>query len=219
VDRDAAISNPETTRRDAAKAADTPLVRWVHAHDESWLFIISYVGLAVVLSIWISIFWLVVVVCIHFGLELVRQGARSDGPRTTLGLALWETKLDFSLVLFALALGVYMEWVLGLAGLGPAARLGAQSAARAAGWTRALRGVLLSVDDAAQVCRAFAGRGVDTEAKPALARRWSVGDHIGIWLGVLCTALIVLAPALTDHTALTVVQTVLQELHPWPQGR
>ena len=46
---------------------------WVLNHDDSWIFIILYVGLAVVLSLWISLFWLLVVVAGHFVLEWIRQ--------------------------------------------------------------------------------------------------------------------------------------------------
>jgi hypothetical protein len=133
---------------------------WIVHHDDSWLFLVLYIGLAVVLSIWISLFWLVAVVAGHFALEWVRQQTLRSGFGNILLEVLWELKLDIALVLFALALSLYMDMVLGIVGLrsaarmAPAAQAGLRSSARFAAWQRIIRGVLLSVDDAAQVARA-----------------------------------------------------------------
>lgn len=153
---DAADDRSSGPQPDAASGEMGPVLRWIHEHDDSWLFTILYVSLALVLSIWISLFWLVVVVGIHLGLELIRQSAPDRNGWRTLGWALWEVKLDVSLVLFALALTAYMDLLLGVAGLGNAARLGVKSGARAGGWARAIRGTLLSLDDAVQVARVAA---------------------------------------------------------------
>lgn len=130
-----------------------PLRRWILEHDDSWLFTILYVGLALVLSIWISLFWLVAVVGVHFLLECVRQRSLARPGGNVPLLAVWEIKLDLSLILFALALTAYMEWILGVAGLGGAARVGVKGAARVGGWGRAIKATLLSLDDAAQIAR------------------------------------------------------------------
>jgi hypothetical protein len=118
---------------------------WILQHDESWLFTISYVGLAVVLSIWISLFWLVAVVGVHFILEWIRQSHFAERSRDVLRRSLWELKLDGALILFAFALTAYLEVILGMAGLAGASRMGLQAGARFAGWSRVLRGVLLSL--------------------------------------------------------------------------
>jgi hypothetical protein len=156
----------------------------------------------------------VAVVGLHGVLEWIRQRALGRG----LAAVLWEIKLDLSLVLLALALAAYMEVALGAAGLGGAARLGAQAAVRATGWSRALRGVLLSLDDAAQVARMVAARnGASTAADTAEARTgWRAGDHIGVWLGAACVVLILLAPYLTGQPPGELAQSLLAELHPWP---
>lgn len=225
MDTEATVTTGEPDSGPLPTGEAIPGVRgWVLRHDESWLFIITYVTLAVVLSIWISVFWLVAVVGVHFGLELMRQRAHATRASKVVARALWEVKLDLALVLLALAMGVYMEFVVGAAGLGGAARLGAQGAARAAGWARALRGILLSLDDAAQVARAAVARkGSDTEPEPEAEeappwRRWSRGDHIAIWLGIACIVLMLVAPMVTDHTPWTVLGTLMEELHPWPGG-
>lgn len=127
------------------------------------MFIGIYITLAVVLSIWISLFWLVAVVAGHFALEWIRHRHVDPWTPGVLVRSLWEIKLDIALVLFALVIGVYMEFILGIAGLSSAARAGLQSGARFAGWQRAIRGVLLSVDDLAHLGRAvIPGKNHDT---------------------------------------------------------
>jgi hypothetical protein len=146
---------------------------WIIEHDDRWLFVVSYIGLSVVLSIWISLFWLVAVVGIHFCLEYYRQLQFFNDKISILAEVFWELKLDFALILFALALALYMDVILGVVGIGSAARLGllsrmgarlglrtgVRALPRFAGWQRALRGFLLSMDDVAQVLRAVGRRG------------------------------------------------------------
>jgi hypothetical protein len=151
---------------------------WILQHDDRWSFIALYVSLAVVLSLWISLFWLVALVAVHLAFELVRQGAAGATGTERLGLALWEVKLDIALVLFALALSLYMEVVLGVLGLQAAARAGSaanasiRTGSRALAWERGLRGILLSADDAAQVGRVVGRkRGGNNGDDAALARQ------------------------------------------------
>lgn len=76
------------------------LLHWVAEHDDSWLFIVLYVGLGLVLSMTISLFWLAVVVAAHGVIEWVamgRQGIRDH----RLGRVLWHLKLDIGLTLVA----------------------------------------------------------------------------------------------------------------------
>jgi len=216
----------------AERSQMSRLRAWIINHDDSWLFIGAYVTLAVVLSIVISLFWLLVVVGIHFAFEWIRQRHIDRWTPGVLVRVLWELKLDFALVFFALALAVYMEVVLGAAGLGAAARTGTMSAARFAGWERAIRGVLISVDDMAHVARAAGGRrknGSDAEEPPEAAaetfsmwggwtQRWAVGDHIGFWLFVVSLLCIAAAPALIGQTPQEVWMTLLEELRPLPGG-
>lgn len=147
---------------------------WIVYHDYKWLFVISYVTLAVVLSIAISLFWLVVVVAVHAVLEIIRQYYQQPNMRLVLLQALWEVKLDIALVLFALALSLYMDAVLGILGIRSVAQLGSgitqgavRGGARIAAWQRVLRGVLLSLDDLVHVLRAIRrsilGRGAQTD--------------------------------------------------------
>ena len=139
----------------------TPSLReWVRDHDESWIFVVLYLGLAVGLSVFVSLFWLVVVAGLHFLLELVRQRHYREGPRSVVLHALWEVKLDVGLVLLALTLVLYIEVVLGILGIQSAARAaavtraGARVGTRAAAWERNLRTFLLTVDEMARVVHA-----------------------------------------------------------------
>lgn len=159
---------------------DPPSLReWVRTHDERWLFVVVYLGLAVGLSIFVSLFWLVAVAALHFGLELVRQRHyRADG-RSVFLHALWEVKLDVGLVLLALTLVLYIEVVLGILGVQSAARAAAVSRAgarvgtRAAAWERNLRTFLLTVDEMVRI--GHAGVMLRRKRREALARAKAEG--------------------------------------------
>lgn len=237
---------PADLRSSSPRAAPTvtpreSFGRWVAEHDDSWLFTGLYVGLALVLSTVISLFWLVVVVAAHGVLEWFALSGRGVRDRR-LGRVLWHLKLDVGLVLMALALGLYFEVLFGVAGLNAAARTGAQGAARFVAWQRTLRGVLLAADDAALVAKAVVARrrprssdgpattpaattgpattGPATVAPEPLpwARPWPLGDRVAVALTVVFAALVLLAPLLTDHTAVTAWAAVVADLHPWPGG-
>jgi hypothetical protein len=174
------------------------------------------------------------VVAVHFAFEVIRHSQRLASTRAVVLESFWELKLDFALVLFAFVLTLYMEMVLGVVGLSGAARIGAASraATRFAGWERTIRGLLLSVDDAAQVVRATTMRraaagGAAAGAVPAAVvappSRWgswagpySTGAWIAVGLGVLCTLFIVIAPWITPHTAGSAIAALAAELRPLP---
>jgi len=239
-----ATSDRDTERIEAPieRSPYGPLRRWVIDHDESWLFILLYVGLAVVLSLWISLFWLVAVVAGHGVLEWIRQSHLDPQPAGVAARVLWELRLDLALVLFALALAAYLEVLFGIAGIGGAAKL-AGAGARAGAWARGLRGVLLSLDDAAQVVRALAHRrsraAPDGIVEPAGAAaeleetatesttetafatnpwdaKWPRSTHAIVGFGLACGVLLVLSPALTHHDYPSLFSVLAAELHPWP---
>jgi hypothetical protein len=204
---------------------------WVLRHDDSKLFVILYIGAAVILSIAISLFWLIAVVAVHFGLEYVRQHHLRGSPGAAIGAAAWEINLDIALVLLALVLAVYMDVVLGIAGLqaagrlGAAASAGARGGARVAGWSRALRGILLSADDVAQTARLVylkqqknrAPVGItDGPGSDTVDHSWSIGDRIAVGMGITCCLLLLLAPQLTSQEFGSVASAILRELHPFP---
>lgn len=223
-----------------------PLRRWIISHDNKWLFIIPYIALAVTLSIVISLFWLVAVVAAHFALEWMRQtwalrlSGEPAGWRRVLGRTLWELKLDIALVIFALVMALYMDMVMGMAGLGAAARAttmaGVRAGTRFTVWQQALRGILLSLDDLLQVARVVLQRRQKSDS-PAAERapspatgdvlREAVQDAVApiaptrvdyaiLAFGCGSAALLLLAPALTDHDVDSMLTTLGEELHPLP---
>lgn len=198
--------------------------RWLLDHDNRVTFTIIYITLALVLSMAISMFWLVAVVAAHGVVEYWSMG--KEGIRDhRLGRTLWHVKLDIVLVLAALWLGLYIDLLFGVAGLSAAARTGAQATARFVAWQRTIRGVLLSVDEAALAARAALGRGNGKGADsgprhvpPPIPwrQRWSIGDRLTLGSGLLLAALIILAPVLTDHSVSEALVILGNDLHPWP---
>jgi hypothetical protein len=213
---------------------------WIREHDERWTFVVLYLGLAVGLSVFISLFWLLVVAGLHFALEWGRQSHYRDGRAEVLGHALWEIKLDVGLVLLALTLVLYIDVVLGLLGLQSAARAaavtraGARIGSRAAAWERNIRTFLLTVDEMARVGYAAwmlrrkraAGESVEVEPAPVEEKPvgpgegwrgpWGMGDRIGILLVAAGVLLLFVAPFLTAHDWASAAATILAELRPFP---
>ncbi len=176
----------------------------------------------------ISLFWLVAVVAAHGLLEWFAL-ARNGVTDRRLGRILWHLKLDLGLVLVALCLGLYIELLFGLAGLGAAARTGAQTAARAVAWQRTIRGVLMTADEAALVVKAAVSRnGVTGKQRPTpdapdprppwQIRPWSRGDKFAITFTLTCLVLILLTPVLTHHDVGSMLDVLALDLHPWPPG-
>jgi hypothetical protein len=231
-----------------AAARPSALRAWIVNHDNSWLFVIVYTASAMLLGLLVNLFWLSVVVAVHAVFEWVRQSHLSASRGGVVRLVAWEMKLDVSLVFLALAMTVYLDVAIGLMGLGSAARLGALAAARGMsrgarglGWMRALRGILLSVDDFINaINRVVAGfrqhaaaKAVDP-AQPAAAptaptaptapaaplapwRRWGASDHVAIWLTLGSLALLALAPfILPGEDGPSIAARILHEMRPVP---
>lgn len=206
--------------------------QWVIEHDEKWIFTALYIGLSVILSILISLFWLLFVVLLHAVLEWIALTAKGEDRR--IPKILWHLKLDFGLVLFALCLGLYLELLFGLVGLGSATRAAAQTGGRAIAWQKSLRAILLTLDDLAQIAKALAARrppppAAQTESStlapittPSLddAPPWrkplGTGDYISLILLITCTLLILLSPLFHEQGVQDVLTILASELHPWP---
>ncbi|TVS11541.1 MAG: hypothetical protein EA419_07790 [Wenzhouxiangella sp.] len=197
--------------------------RWLLEHDHRVSFTVLYISLALVLSMAISMFWLVAVVAAHGVLEYWSLG--KTGPRDhRLGRTLWHIRLDILLVLAALWLGLYIDLLFGVAGLGAAARTGAQVSARVIAWQRTIRGVLLTVDEAALAAKAAFG-GTGGGAPKTAARRseplpwrqpWGWADRLIVATTGVLALLILLTPVLTDHSVVEALAILGQDLHPWP---
>ena len=203
--------------------------QWIITHDDSWLFVAAYIGLAVALSFFISLFWLVAVVAVHGAFEWIRHGTMDtcpSSPRWTR--VLWELKLDIALILFAVALAVYLDVVLGVAGLGGAARLGVQAGSRAGSrasvLARSARGVLMSLDDAAMVGKAAVRKGdcdcaeeqAPCQQPPPWRARWQTVDKLALFFLGFFILVIIISPALTHNDGTTLLELFAEEFHPFP---
>lgn len=174
----------------------------------------------------ISLFWLVAVVAAHAVLEWFALGRQGITDRRMVRI-LWHLKLDIGLVLVALWLGLYIDLLFGLAGLGAAARAGAQTATRVVAWQRTIRGVLMTADEAALIVKAAATRNGGKKKKadtpeapdprpPWQVRPWSRGDKFALIFTLTFLVLILLTPVLTQHDLASMLQALALDLHPWP---
>ncbi len=101
-----------------------PLHHWMVHHDDSRLFLVGFVVLSIVLTLWISLSWLFVMVGLHFVLECVKKHYDGAGrPLRIMAWVVWDIKLDLLLVVIALVLALYTSVTLGVAGIGGATRL------------------------------------------------------------------------------------------------
>lgn len=203
---------------------------WIREHDDRLSFVVLYIGGAIALSIWLNLFWVAMLMLAHFGLEVVR--GRLLGAERPLLHALWEVKLDIALVLFALVVALYSDYVLGLLGLGQAARAGqavrgVQAAARFGVVERALRIVVLTSDDLLRLVQAvlkFRSKAasdaspVAEHAAAATAQApeagLSAGDIASLSFGALCLALILLAPNVLGASPEEIGSRLMHEISP-----
>lgn len=216
---------------------------WIHDHDDRWSFILPYVGGAILLSIFMSMFWVAMLMVGHLLIELWRfKLLEIESP---LLHALWHTKLDFSLVIVAFVFAVYAEFIIGLLGLSYAAR-GAQAVARFGVVERSLRSFLLVLDELGLLVKAFLKgkkKGVSGEKEARTAadgkadkrailekalhmqeediRPWrnpKKGDWFSIGFAVVCVSLILMAPRFTEHRYNDIGRIILAALQPFPAG-
>jgi len=150
----------------------TAAAQWIREHDDRLSFVVLYISGAIILSIVLNLFWVMMLMLGHFILEIFRGYLiKTERPFTH---ALWEVKLDIGLVLFALVVALYAEHVLALLGLGQAARVGQAArglevAARFGIVERALRIFVLTIDDLARLVQAgfkFRRRGAEPTTTP-----------------------------------------------------
>lgn len=208
----------------------TSVLTWIRDHDDRLSFVILYIGGAIALSIWLNLFWVVMLMLGHFGLEIFR--GRLLGVTRPLAHAVWEVKLDIALMLFALVVALYADHILGLLGLGQAARAGQaarglQAATRFGIIERALRVAVLTSDDILRLVQAairFRGRNGgpaipaaarhEAETMAATAPALDTGDVLTLSFGALCLLLIALVPTLTGMPPAEVAQQILYEISP-----
>jgi hypothetical protein len=218
----AAARNPAP----AAEAMPTaPIGQWCAEHDERNSFIFPYIALSVILSVVAGLFWLILLVAVHFGLELYRN--RRLSPRSRLAHATFGIKLDMALVVMALALTLYMDLVVAALGLRALPRAGA-AASRIAGrmpsMRRILRAALMLTDEVVRVAAYLtAARGIAGQVGPVpvilphspWTERWSAGTRLTVGLGGLAFMLLVAAPWLTGIGLDGTWDILIHELNPF----
>jgi hypothetical protein len=195
---------------------------WIINHDDKKLFVVAYISLAVILSIWLGLFWLCVVVGVHYLFEVFIQLDQRQSLSQALAVGLWEIKLDIFLIIMALLVSIYIDVILGAAGLSAGARTAATAGARFAGWQRLIRVILLSVDDLAQAIRGFLPKSknkspsdeADTSSVAEPARLLSKGDYASLTFGFICIFFLFAAPLFTEYTLGEVLAIVVNDLRP-----
>lgn len=210
----------------------TAALHWIRDHDDRLSFAVLYIGGAIALSIWLNLFWVAMLMLGHFALEILR-GRLLNAERPLLH-AVWEVKLDIGLLLFAIVVALYSEHVLALLGLGQAARAGQaarglQVAAKFGIVERAMRIVVLTMDDIARLVQVaikfrkrnaepeavFSSPGTRTPAEPVSPSSVGAGDVLSLAFGGACLLLILLTPSLTGTAPADVGSHLLRELSPY----
>jgi hypothetical protein len=206
--------------------AAAPLGRWCVEHDERNSFIFPYITLSVMLSVMAGLFWLVLLVGVHFGLELYRN--RHLELRSRLAHATFGVKLDMTLVLLALALTLYMDLLFAALGLRALPRAGAavgRLTGRLESLRRIVRAALMLTDEAVRITAYFAAaRGITGQASGAApvwrphspwTERWSVGTRIVMGLGAIALLLLLAAPWLSGYGLDGTLAVIAHEFSPF----
>ncbi|TVQ14457.1 MAG: hypothetical protein EA361_07755 [Bacteroidetes bacterium] len=231
------------SKPEIAKATHSGFTNWVIHHDDNLWFNIFYIGLAVVLSIWLGLFWLVAVVAVHGVFEMYRQLLLGHSTGNAFLETLWEIKLDIGLIIFAFWLGIYLDFIFGIVGLSAGARVAAnvggraaQTGARAAVWQRFIRGFFITIDDMGLALKALGRRRskkektrevqeiiiqtprdeVAKEQGSSWRKKYSTGDWLALMFCGIFLLLILLAPLLTEKSAMEVLKIIAEDMKPFP---
>ncbi len=219
-----------------------PLRRWIIEHDDSRAFLVGYVALSIILTLWIGLFWLIALVALHFAFETVKK--HHDGARGASRLAAWaawDIKFDLLLITIALVLLVFTSvsfGVAGLAGLGQISLFGVRLGGLASG----LRALLpLPLKDLFLATRILCVRKLDRlqilnrrrqtkcDSGPARSRAtsiasaghpwhtpWTFADKLALLLILVNLGTIGLGIALAEQAPGEILARVAEQLHPWP---
>lgn len=219
--------------------------RWIIDHDDSRLFLIGYVVLSIVLTLRVSLFWLVAMVALHFVFECIKKQYDGAGrPARVVAWAAWDVKLDLLLIVIALVLAVYTSVTIGVAGLSGASRLSIFGfrTARLARLGPGLRALLpLPLKDVVLASRIACIRKLDRReilkrriefhiegpSDGARARRiasiefpwqgrWTLADKLALAFLILNIGAIAVGVYLAAEPPMQVLADLVSHLHPWP---
>jgi len=168
---------------------------WIHQHDQRWSFILPYTCLAIILSAWVSLFWLVLLILIHFGIEWMRFG--------NLSRIIPQMHLDVALLIAAVAVEVYLGVLLGAAGVAQAARGGAKVVTRFPVWHRVLKMVLIGADDLLNLARISNKSGGSSEIIPKS-------------IAAISLFLLIASPIILGRPVTEILSIAIAAFHPLP---
>lgn len=177
---------------------NTTVANWISDHDERWSFILPYMALAIILSVFVSLFWLVVLLGIHAYIEHRRF--------PSWGATLMAVQLDIALIIAAVTMEVYLGYAVGLIGAGHAARGGTlvitRILSRVPAWQHILKAVLYSLDDFLQLVRIRKGnQSNDSSRLPFILGGASIG-------------LLVLSPIILPFSFIEIGQMIVESFYP-----
>jgi hypothetical protein len=148
--------------------------------------------------------------------------------------ALWEVKLDVGLVVFALALSVYLPYIFGVLGLSSAGRAaaGAQAVSRTGSrmgrLQKAVQMIAITLDDVLFLGRGFIGGKSAKDTAEAImdpsykrertswTQPWSLTSWGSVFFVALSIVALIGAPAITDETLSSSMTLILAEMEPFP---
>ena len=196
---------------------------WVKEHDDRWSFILLYVGGSVLLSVFLNLFWVILLMGANLILKIVRN-LLIHLPMPFFH-ALWQIKLDLALILLSLLFTIYADQIFAALGLAQVARVGqvtrgAQLATRAGAIQRGIRILMMTMDDMTRIARIlikslFSGGGkalaatgheleeafMEDAGDIAPWRNPAKGDVFSLGFAGFCILMIALSPVLTHKTA------------------
>jgi hypothetical protein len=215
----------ETVAPDGTIAA--PIGKWCAEHDERNSFVFTYITLSVLLSVMAGLFWLVLLVGVHFALELYRN--RTLSQRSRLAHATFGIRLDVTLVLLALALSLYMDLLFAALGLRALPRAGTavgRMSGRLPSLRRIIRAAVMVTDEVVRVAAYFAAaRGIGGQASAPgslvwrphspWTERWTIGTRFIIGLGAVSLILLLASPWLSGNGMEGTLAILRHELSPF----
>lgn len=206
---------------------------WIRDHDDRWSFVILYVGGAVALSVFMNLFWVVLLMTGNFCLKIYRNYL-VEKPLPVL-TSLWQVKLDIGLIFFALVIGLYADHIFSALGLSQAARAGQavkglQMVTRFGVIERGLKVFFMTIDDQARLVNAVVKarkrkRSIVAVPEDALPepeahepsypwKSWGKGDVFSVSFGLVCFALILASPLILGVPAGEIVDSISGQLTP-----
>ncbi len=212
---------------------------WILLHDHSVTFAIVYVGLTILLSVFISYFWLAALVALHIGLEYLKKSYLhypEGGVR--IAWTFWDVKYDLALLCLAMVLAGYTGITAGAAGAQSVARMNllARTAKNLLQFLKSLGKPLVDTIFSARVVlfrkadmKRARTHGIPlnlrNESEPATfsvprCLPWkhpiTKGDWFALGVIVINLSALLAAPWIVGHSYATLLSNLGSKFHPWP---